>query len=588
MDEMRTAEALRIAIDTLLAERRDGHWEGRLSSSALSTSTAVSALSIADVNQDTDRIESAAQWLANDQNDDGGWGDSPESPSNLSTTMLAVAALHLSSMNERARFSGTMNSADGYLARIAGKTPQERAEALRRVYGKDRTFAVPILANCALAGLADWRDVAPLPFELAVAPPRLLRALRLHVVSYALPALIAIGRLIHARRPSQNPFARVARRFADAPSLQKLEAIQPESGGFLEAIPLTSFVVMSLIARDETIGPVARKGLEFLRETQRDDGAWPIDVDLSMWMTTSAVTALSRADALPDPQSARDWILRYQWRETHPYTNADGGGWAWTDRSGGVPDADDTAGALIALAALGDPTDAVNEAATAGLRWLLDLQNGDGGWPTFCRGWSKLPFDQSAPDLTAHVLRAIAVWPDDAPKADRQCAIARGLSYLERSQRDDGSWTPLWFGSQQTSDRSNPVFGASRVLRAYADLGVREIKCAGRGVDFLLSNQNDDGGWGAERGCASSIEETALAVEALCDWSEMPSACEAVDRGTTWLTARIREGGLETPTPIGLYFAMLWYSERLYPMIWGVSALASSVARQLGKRESSV
>ena len=46
-------------------------------------------------------------------------------------------------------------------------------------------------------------------------------------------------------------------------------------------------------------------------------------------------------------------------------------------------------------------------AARAGLGWLLDLQNHDGGWPTFCRGWGHLPFDRSGTDLTAHALRAL-------------------------------------------------------------------------------------------------------------------------------------------------------------------------------------
>ena len=68
---------------------------------------------------------------------------------------------------------------------------------------------------------------------------------------------------------------------------------------------------------------------------------------------------------------------------------------------GGVPDVDDTAGAILALAELGH-----RRGWPPAVRWLLQLQNGDGGWPTFCRGWGKLPFDTSAPDLTAHALRA--------------------------------------------------------------------------------------------------------------------------------------------------------------------------------------
>ena len=78
-----------------------------------------------------------------------------------------------------------------------------------------------------------------------------------------------------------------------------------------------------------------------------------------------------------------------------------------------MPDADDTSAVLIALHSLASPDDATLVAACAGVRWLLDLQNRDGGMPTFCRGWGSLPFDRSCHDLTAHALRAIAAWRRD-------------------------------------------------------------------------------------------------------------------------------------------------------------------------------
>ena len=119
----------------------------------------------------------------------------------------------------------------------------------------------------------------------------------------------------------------------------------------------------------------------------------------------------------------------------HPYTNAAPGGWAWTDLPGGVPDADDTAGALLALHNLGDIDATVRSAALAGIRWLLDLQNRDGGMPTFCRGWSAMLFDRSSPDLTAHAVRAWSVWleelPAEAPRLRR--AMARAVSFLAQN-----------------------------------------------------------------------------------------------------------------------------------------------------------
>ena len=79
-------------LDALRNER--GHWEGHLSSSALSTATAIVALSLVDSNQHAVHIEAGACWLREHQNADGGWGDTTLSFSNISTTVLCHAAFH--------------------------------------------------------------------------------------------------------------------------------------------------------------------------------------------------------------------------------------------------------------------------------------------------------------------------------------------------------------------------------------------------------------------------------------------------------------------------------------------------------------
>ncbi len=83
---------------------------------------------------------------------------------------------------------------DGVVGAICGKAGGVAAVVKR--YGKDRTFSVPILTHCALAGIVDWKEVIPLPFELSCVPHRLYAAVKMPVVSYALPALIAIGQVI--------------------------------------------------------------------------------------------------------------------------------------------------------------------------------------------------------------------------------------------------------------------------------------------------------------------------------------------------------------------------------------------------------
>jgi squalene-hopene/tetraprenyl-beta-curcumene cyclase len=403
--------------------------------------------------------------------------------------------------------------------------------------------------------------------------------LRLPVVSYALPALIAIGQAIHHHAPTRNPITAAFRAMSRKKTLRVLETLQPPNGGFLEATPLTSFVTMSLASMGHASHIVAQKGAEFLVASARADGSWPIDTNLATWTTTLAVKALAhQPDALAPEQCAalRSWLLGQQWREEHPYTHAAPGGWAWTDLPGGVPDADDTPGALLALRKLGPLDGDTHAAAIAGVRWLMGLQNRDGGMPTFCRGWGALPFDRSSQDITAHTLRAWNAWRSEMDPRARPAlvrAMSRGLGYLIGTQRKDGAWVPLWFGNEHAPDDENPLYGTAHVvcaLRELAESGMMPAMApAAHGAAWIVSAQNDDGGWGGVRGVPSSTEETALAVEALAGTSHR----DATERGVQWLIERVESGQWREPAPIGFYFARLWYHERLYPLIWTVGAL---------------
>ena len=313
------------------------------------------------------------------------------------------------------------------------------------------------------------------------------------------------------------------------------------------------------------------RGLDFLRRSVRPGGSWPIDTNLSTWLTTLSVNALRDRLSQPEREAIAGWLLGQQNLEAHPYTGAAPGAWAWTDLPGGVPDADDTAGALLALDTLGFRSAEIADAAAAGVRWLLDLQNRDGGIPTFCRGWGKLPFDQSSADITAHALQAWSAWRPALAAKDRaqvDAAIARAVAFLERAQQADGAWTPLWFGNQFALREQNPVYGTSRVL-----LGLRRVRpespAVRRGIDWLIAAQKENGGWGGDPQAPASIEETAVAVSALAD----AGVFEAAQRGAAWIAAATGGGEETPPSPIGLYFARLWYYEVSYPLIFAVDAL---------------
>src|ERR1700676_1927976 len=424
LDRDRLETALRILVCRLL-ERRTApdHWDGRLANSALSTATAVLALHTAQNGHAANGplgpfVRAGSTWLLQHQNPDGGWGDTVRSRSNISTTAIVWASLSKIAGDE-AGVAPAIERSGAWLRDAAGDTtPRALRSVILRRYGKDRTFSVPILTVLALTGKLGedargaWGSIPQLPFELAAVPHAWFQHLRLPVVSYALPALIAMGQARHHFAPSRNPVTRTLRGRVRGVTHGLLRAIQPDSGGYLEATPLTSFVVMSLAGMGQTASPVVEEGVRFLVESMRDDGGWPIDTNLSTWVTTLSIMALEEAGGLParDILSMRNWLLGQQSTREHPFTHAAPGAWAWTPLSGGVPDADDTSGVLLALGRLGHPDSHLVAAAAAGVRWLLGVQNRDGGVPTFCRGWGTLPFDRSTPEITAHALQAWSVW----------------------------------------------------------------------------------------------------------------------------------------------------------------------------------
>ena len=421
---------------------------------------------------------------------------------------------------------------------------------LRRRYGKDKTFAVPILTNCALAGLVPWREVAPLPFELACLPHPLLRFLRLPVVSYAMPALVAIGQARYFHRPPRNPLAAAgaaAGRRAEPGGARAHAAGQRRLSGSHAADELR---------RDEpgraSAGPSIRwsaAASSSSLDSVRADGCWPIDTNLATWATTLAVNALAGGRR----RRRRDWAASTgcsaaSTAQVHPFTHAAPGGWGWTDLSGAVPDADDTAGALLALdgaarsRAAERAASAIDAAAAAGVGWLLGPAERDGGWPTFCRGWGTLPFDRSGADLTAHALRGPARRGGRRLPRRRRIDAAdrpRGSAYLRPAAAAptaagcrSGSATST---TRPRRTRCTAPPGCCWPIATWALIGEpaarRALALAGRATQTPTAAGGDPADRGSGRGL-SSVEETALAVEALLAADDDP-ALQPADRRRT-------------------------------------------------------
>ena len=580
MDEKRKLLFQNLEQKILSLRNEKGMWTGHLSSSALSTALAVFALWKFDKEKYKYQIIQGLSWLTANRNVDGAWGDTIRSQSNLSTTLLAWAVFSIVERDDK--FQEPILEAEVWLKRRVGSLePEAISEAILDHYKDDQTFSVPILAMCAISGRLGengWKLVPQLPYHLAIFPHRLFRWLKLSVVSYAIPALIAIG-LVKSQHSKKGVFRRIVRSVCRKRVLNVLKTKQPDNGGFLEATPLTAFVLMSMTDAGYKNLEVCEKAAQFLGESIREDGSWPIDTNLSTWVSSLSLNALSE-DSLAKINSEdeiKNHILDQQYKKIHPFTKTRPGGWAWTDLQGGVPDTDDTSGALIALHHLNHDEAISLDAVKNGIQWLMGIQNSDGGFPTFCKGWGKLPFDSSCPDITAHAIKSFVVWKDRfdkkfQKKIDKR--IKKAIAYLGKAQYRDGSFAPLWFGNEMAEHHQNPVYGTSIVL-----YGLAELKKAGyQGLDsmmekairFLAMTQHHRGGWGGDKDLPPSIEETSLALRAMAACGKERLAQRAVECLLEIIPENLDD---IKATPIGLYFASLWYYEDMYPLVFACSAL---------------
>jgi squalene-hopene/tetraprenyl-beta-curcumene cyclase len=360
--------------------------------------------------------------------------------------------------------------------------------------------------------------------------------------------------------------------------------------------------------------PVLRRGVRGLEAfSVEDEGGWRFQACMSpVWDTAWAVLALRRAGVArsePGLRRAVDWLLGEQisgggdwqvklrqgrWRRRArdlvrtgrlaPPEEIECGGWAFEFENDTYPDIDDTAvvaSALMAAAAPGVADEAIHRA----LDWVLAMRSRNGAWAAFDRDNTRelvlrLPFadfgallDPPSEDVTAHVLEMLA----GLGRGARDPIGAGGVAHLRRTQRPEGSWFGRW--------GVNHVYGTWCVVSALTALKTGQDMVL-RGVEWLLSVQNPDRGWGetchsyvdetfAGRG-ASTASQTAWAVLTLqaAGLGEHP-VCAA---GLDFLRERqTSDGTWDEPAPTGTGFPGDFYiNYHLYRHVFPTLALAGA------------
>jgi len=345
---------------------------------------------------------------------------------------------------------------------------------------------------------------------------------------------------------------------------------------------------------------MVRAGVDFLLRGVRGDGSWPIETNLAVRNTALAVRALAGGGEEIGEIGGLNWLLACQRRDPQAIDEDAPGSWAQTDLPGAAPNVAATCEAILALStwanAESPSREAIDAAGEMGISWLLARQASDGGWPTSCRGLSRLS-SNAACDSTAIALRALIAWRRSMKRQETAnrlqflvarigVAIERGFRFLAARQLPLGCWEALSVGSQSRAGENNLIIGTAQVLLAFRDADRLDCDSVRRALKWLEGAMHADGSWGGELLCERRaaagphrVEETALAAEALMTCGQEPTSHSLADRSLDWLIDAVESNHHQSSAPIGLAFAGLSYYEKLSPLILTVATLGQAVRR---------
>jgi squalene-hopene/tetraprenyl-beta-curcumene cyclase len=284
-----------------------------------------------------------------------------------------------------------------------------------------------------------------------------------------------------------------------------------------------------------------------------------------VWDTALTCHALAEAggdDAIEKMKQGLDWLkpkqvldLKGDWAVKAPDVRP--GGWAFQYNNAHYPDLDDTAVVVMAMDRSRRQTGSkeYDQAISRGREWIEGLQSRDGGWAAFDVDnleyyLNNIPFsdhgallDPPTEDVTA---RCISMLAQLGETAETSKTVADGIAYLRRTQLAEGSWYGRW--------GLNYIYGTWSVLCALNAVGVdHQDPMMRKAVDWLISIQNSDGGWGEDavsyrldykgfEDAPSTSSQTAWALLGLMAAGEVENP--AVVRGVEYLKATQGEKGL--------------------------------------------
>jgi squalene-hopene/tetraprenyl-beta-curcumene cyclase len=310
-------------------------------------------------------------------------------------------------------------------------------------------------------------------------------------------------------------------------------------------------------APDHPDRAIARLSVEKLLVV-KDDEAYCQPCVSPIWDTALMCHALMEAkDCDAQIGKALEWLkgrqvldVKGDWAEERPTVRP--GGWAFQYWNNYYPDLDDTAVVAMALHRFDQARYA--EAIARGREWVEGLQSKNGGWGAFDADnvyhyLNNIPFadhgallDPPTDDVTG---RCIGLLMQLGAGADNT-HVRAGVDFLRASQLKDGSWFGRW-GVNYIYGTWSALAGLNAACIDAKDPMIR------RAADWLVSIQNEDGGWGEscdsyrldyggyER-APSAASQTAWALLGLMSAGEVDNRATA--RGIRYLQSAQQENGL--------------------------------------------
>lgn len=303
-----------------------------------------------------------------------------------------------------------------------------------------------------------------------------------------------------------------------------LVAHQSESGAW-EQHMLTTLLALLALARVGQRADTLHRGVGFVLRHLRPEGGIPFIPDQDVWNTCLAGRVLVEVGA---PRARLDLSARFLRAQ-----QLGNGGFAY---AAGVTqsDADDTAVGLDFLAHL--DRQAFHSTISRAERHLLDLQNEDGGFPTFVHGAA------SDAEITAKAISALA-----SRAGAHAEPIERAWAWLERNQREDGGFRAEW--------KLCFTYPLLHVLAAAASRPAGSARDAvrDRAIAFLRRHRRSDGGWAIHPDDSEShVLGTAYALAGLGTAPGALSQREAFESAALLIDRQSRDGEISaSPDSVG-------------------------------------